>query len=76
MTTRLASENTKFLPYNRDLENPRVENGYRTQYMWEEILTPDSLLDILENFVHISKERESLFQFDYSKILNPRLQRF
>ena len=61
MTTRLAGEKTAFLPYNRDLENPRVENGYRTQYMWEEILTPDSLLDILENFVHISKEKRLSF---------------
>ena len=55
MTTRLSGLKTFFLPYNRDLENPEVESGYRTKYLWEEILTPDSVLDILENFVHISK---------------------
>ena len=30
MTTRLAGLKTFFLPYNLDLENPSVENGYRT----------------------------------------------
>lgn len=54
MTTQLAGANTRFLPFNRDLENPAVENGYRTEYLWEEILTPDSMLDILENFVRLS----------------------
>ena len=61
MTTRLAGSQTFFLPYNRDLENPPVENGYRTKYLWEEVLTPDSLLDILENFVHMSEEKEFFF---------------
>ena len=59
MTTRLSGKKTYFLPYNRDLENPPVENGYRTKYLWEEVLTPNSLLDILENFVHVSEEKNS-----------------
>ena len=58
MTTRLAGKGTRFLPYNKDIENPPAETGYRTQYLWTEILTPDSVLDILENFVHISREKE------------------
>ena len=62
MTTRLAGLKTFFLPYNRDLENPSVENGYRTKYLWEEVLTPDSVLDVIENFIHLSKEDE--FYFD------------
>jgi len=62
MTTRLAGLKTFFLPYNRDLENPSVENGYRTKYLWEEILTPDSVLDVIENFIHLAKEDE--FYFD------------
>jgi len=61
MTTRLAGQNTFFLPYNRDLENPSVENGYRTKYLWEEVLTPDSVLDVIENFIHLSKEDEFFF---------------
>ena len=68
MTTRLSGPKTFFLPYNRDLENPPVENGYRTKYLWEDILTPKSLLDILENFVHISKVKEFFFNEKTQKI--------
>lgn len=68
MTTRLAGQKTFFLPYNRDLENPSVESGYRTKYLWEEILPPSSLLDVLENFVHLSKEKEFFFSDKTQKI--------
>lgn len=68
MTTRLAAQKTFFLPYNRDLENPPVESGYRTKYLWEEILPPSSLLDVLENFVHLSKEKEFFFNNKTQKI--------
>lgn len=68
MTTRLAAQKTFFLPYNRDLENPSVENGYRTKYLWEEILPPSSLMDVLENFVHLSKEKEFFFNDKNQKI--------
>ena len=68
MTTRLACQKTFFLPYNRDLENPSVESGYRTKYLWEEILPPSSLLDVLENFVHLSKEKKFFFNDKTQKI--------
>ena len=68
MTTRLSGKKTYFLPYNRNLENPPVENGYRTKYLWEEVLTPKSLLDILENFVHVSEEKEFFFNDKTQKI--------
>lgn len=68
MTTRLEGSKTFFLPYNQDLENPPVESGYRTKYLWEEILLPSSLLDILENFVHVSKEKEFFFNDIIQKI--------
>ena len=61
MTTRLSGPKTFFLPYNRDLENPPVESGYRSKYLWEEVLTPSSLLDVIENFIHLSKEDELYF---------------
>lgn len=61
MTTKLAGLQTFFLPFNQDLENPPVYTGYRTKYLWEDILDPSSLLDILENFVHLSKEKEFFF---------------
>ena len=68
MTTRLSGAKTFFLPYNRDLVNPPVETGYRTKYMWEEILTPASMLDIVENFVHLSHEKEFFFNKKKEKI--------
>ena len=61
MTTRLSGPKTFFLPYNRDLENPPVETGYRSKYLWEEILTPPSLLDVIENFVHLAKDEDLYF---------------
>lgn len=65
MTTRLSGNKTKFLPYNKDIVNPVNPNGLKTSYLWEEILTPESLLDILENFVHISIETDK--EFDSKK---------
>ena len=61
MTTRLSGSSTFFLPYNRDLENPPVDQGYRSKYLWEEVLTPSSLLDVIENFIHLSKEDDLYF---------------
>jgi len=57
MATKLSRGGTFFLPYNKGVENPPVDDGYRSEYLWKEILLPDSLLDILENFVHLSKEK-------------------
>ena len=61
MTTRLSGSSTFFLPYNRDLENPPVDQGYRSKYLWEEILTPSSVLDVIENFVHLAKDDDLYF---------------
>lgn len=61
MTTKLSGAETVFFPYNKDMVNPSVENGYRTSYIWEEILAPESLLDIVENFVHGSEKKSYYF---------------
>lgn len=59
MTTRLAGSATHFLPFNRGDDgqagNPVDPRGrsYRTAYLWEEVLAPDSLLDLLARFVHL-----------------------
>ena len=68
MSTRLQGGKTVFLPYNRDLVNPIIEGGYRTQYLWEDILTPESLLDIIENFVHVSNEKDYVFNTKKQKL--------
>lgn len=61
MTTRLDAENTKFLPFNRGYNNgagnPPQEDKVRTAYLWEEVLTKSSLMDILARFLHLSVEQ-------------------
>jgi type I restriction enzyme R subunit len=69
MTTELKGDKTYFLPYNKGIENPQNPNGYRSHYLWEEILTPSSLLDILENFVHVSEEREKVWDNQKGKVV-------
>lgn len=59
-TTELASEDTNFLPFNKGHEmgagNPPVEDGHRTQYLWQEVWAKDSWMEILQRFIHIDAE--------------------
>jgi type I restriction enzyme R subunit len=68
MTTRLNGVKTKFFPYNKSIENPPVENDYRSSYLWKEILNNNSLLDIIENFAHVSNEKEYYYNETQQKI--------
>jgi len=72
MTTRLMGSKTKFLPYNKGIENPINPIGMKTSYLWEEILTPESLLDILENFTHISVETDKDFDPKQGKVIDKK----
>lgn len=62
VTTRLAGSATHLLPFNRGdhsgAGNPIDPEGrnYRTAYLWEEVLQPDSLLDLLARFLHLQVE--------------------
>lgn len=60
MTTALNGRETRFLPFNKGHEkgagNPPNPNGHRTAYLWEEILTRDSLMDIISNYCHLQQE--------------------
>jgi len=64
MTTRLAGNQTEFLPFNRGRDkgagNPPVESGYETSYLWEEVWQRDSLLDILARFIHVEKTEKQV----------------
>ena len=63
MTTRLNNEETLFLPFNKGdgmgAGNPSVEGKLKTHYIWEEILTKDSILDILHKFVYVEEKEET-----------------
>ena len=73
MTTRLNGENTFFLPYNKTLNNLETESdGYKVDYLWKEILTPTSLLDIIENFVLFTHETESVWSDEKNKVIKEK----
>ena len=57
MTTRIDGPSTFWLPFNRGHNhgkgNPPA-TGYKTAYLWEEILRKDSLLEIIQRFFHLN----------------------
>ena len=59
MTTRLAGEETRFLPFNlgHDLGagNPPNPDGHKTSYLWERVWQRDTWLDILHRFIHVER---------------------
>ncbi len=64
MTTKLDGKNTRYLPfnlgYNNGAGNPPNTNGYRTAYLWEQVWTKDSFMDIIGKFLHLSVEEFEL----------------
>lgn len=65
MTTKLRGKDTFFLPFNKGngegKGNPVNLNGHRTAYLWEEIFTRESLVNIIQHFVRLDgTNKESL----------------
>ncbi|MDX9976018.1 MAG: type I restriction endonuclease, partial [FCB group bacterium] len=64
MTTRLSGRSTYFLPFNRGCGggagNPENPGGYKTAYLWEDVLERHSFLDILARFIHLQVEEKQL----------------
>jgi len=62
MTTRLAGNSTYFLPFNRgehgSAGNPTNPNGYKTAYMWEQIWSKDTVLELIGNFICLTVEEK------------------
>jgi len=60
VTTKLANQSTYFLPFNKGYQNgagnPPMEDGHKTKYLWEEVWAPDSLSELLQNFVHVFRD--------------------
>lgn len=61
MTTRLAGQDTFFLPFNQGDQgragNQVNPNGSATSYLWERILQRDAWLGILGRFMHLQSEK-------------------
>ena len=64
MTTRLRGSDTHFLPFNRGNHhgagNPSVAGNWKTHYLWDEVLQADSLLEILQRFMHLEVKEKQL----------------
>lgn len=67
MTTKLEKDATFFLPFNMGngegvnagAGNPLFEDKYSVSYMWEDVLTKDSILEIISKFMFLEvKEKE------------------
>lgn len=63
MCTKLCGKSSYFLPFNKGTEdggkgNPHNDNGLNVSYMWEDILTKDTLLYLIKNFIYVEKEEE------------------
>lgn len=66
MTTKLDREATTFLPFNMGFGegihtgagNPLFEDRYSVSYMWEDILTKDTILDLISKFIFIERKEE------------------
>jgi len=71
MTTKLDGSKTYWLPFNKGDNNgkgnPLNPDGYRTAYLWEEILVKDSWLDIIKNFIHLQTEEVVIESKIYKK---------
>ncbi|MDT5025614.1 MAG: type restriction enzyme subunit, partial [Micromonosporaceae bacterium] len=66
LTTRLAGEQTRFLPFNLGSNgpgvsggagNPPVQEGYPTSYLWQTIWQRDAWLELLQRFLHVENPK-------------------
>ncbi len=71
MTTRIDGERTYWLPFNKGYQNgqgnPPNPDSYRTEYLWQEILTKDSWLEIIGRFIHLQTEEYEFEGRTYKK---------
>ncbi len=74
MATRLEGGDTYFLPFNKGTKEggagndvPEDVNQYATDYLWNEVLLPDNLLNILARFVHLQIEEKEDWEGHKSK---------
>lgn len=83
MSTKLEGVGSKFLPFNRGLNNgsgaigcecgsgnPAVKDKMKTSYFWEEILQKDTLANLLFNFAQIVKKDKA------ESVIFPRFHQF
>jgi len=67
MTTRLAGERTRFLPFNQGSQgagnpggkgNPGDPDGHATSYVWREVWDRDRWIELIQKFVHVEQPED------------------
>ncbi|RLD88256.1 MAG: type I restriction endonuclease subunit R [Bacteroidetes bacterium] len=83
MTTELKGKKTFFMPFNKGLNdgkstgefgagNPVNPNGLKTHYFWEEILSKNSLSNIIDKFAQVIEEKDEDTGKTKRKMIFPR----
>ncbi|GAA5199592.1 DEAD/DEAH box helicase family protein [Rugosimonospora acidiphila] len=86
LATRLAGEQTRFLPFNVGSNGPGVSggagnppapvDGYQTSYLWREIWQRDNFLELLQRFVHVELPRKGKANPHTSPLIFPRFHQW
>ncbi len=70
MATKLAGKKTFFLPFNQGSNgagsdggkgNPANPDGYPTAYLWENVFQKESMMDIIQKFIHLKDGKTLIF---------------
>ena len=77
--TELKDKQSTFLPFNKGKEdggagNPVNPDGIRTAYLWEEILTPEGLTDIIENYAQKVDQQQVWPRYHQLDVVRKTLQ--
>lgn len=76
MCTELKGKDSWFLPFNKGVNggagNPWKDSKILTEYLWQEILTKDSLADILENYAQVIEKEEEGRPKPVKRVIWPR----
>ncbi|NAT10702.1 type I restriction endonuclease subunit R [ANME-1 cluster archaeon AG-394-G06] len=59
MATKLEGWQTRFLPFNKGLENPDVKTDYKTSYLYNDILQINKLSKLISNFIYMEKNEDT-----------------
>ncbi len=64
--TQLRGDESWFLPFNKGWNdgagNPPNSNGLKTDYLWKEVLTRESLTNIIENYAQVVETKDERSQ--------------
>ncbi len=76
MCTHLTGKDSWFLPFNKGYNdgagNPPNPEGLMTDYLWEEILSPKGLTEIIENYAQVVEEKDTRTDRKRKKQIFPR----